>query len=448
MPRGEFNVIVTTLPSRSALLPRRTVLAAALGGLVGSTIWTGCSPDSIAGSDLVKADLTRNSSDTTPRADVVDALTRFSGEISVQAQADQVGNFLCSPISLWLALAMTRNGAAGHTAEEMDRALLFGDLGQLNQALNTTSQLLARRAGKRGDVARRGDVSLSIANQLFGDKDFSKDKNAWRRPFLAALAKYYGTGMALADFSGDPARARRRINSWVADQTRDNITDLLPKGSITSLTRLVLVNALYLSAPWIEKFSSVGKRPFHRSGSVVQADMMRMALDSVAAETAVGTVVRIPYLGGELAMTVMLPTLGHEATFRDRLAHELPRILGRLDPAHVILTMPRFKYRTDLSVEPILQERGMQRAFTDQADFSLMSPYPLMITDIEHQCTIGVDEQGTEATAATAVVATGTAGTKAKPIEVSLDRPFWYVIHDIATKVPLFVGHVADPTAS
>lgn len=440
--------MVTTSPARSALLPRRTVLAASLGGLIGSTIWTGCSPDSITG-DMVRTDLKRNPPDPTPSQDVVEALTRFSGEIGVQARTDQSSNFLCSPLSLWLALAMTRNGAAGKTAAEMDQALLFGNLAQLNQALNTTSRLLARRAGKRGDEARRGEVSLTIANQLFGDKTFSEAKTAWRRPFLAALAKYYGTGLALADFLDHPADAQRRINSWVADQTHNNIKKLLPDGMITNATELVLVNALYLAAPWIEKFSPVGKHPFNRSGSIVRADMMRIAVDSVAAETAVATVVRIPYLGDELAMTVMLPVLGHEATFRNRLARDLPRTLGRLAPARVTLTMPKFKYRTDIRVKPILQARGMQLAFTDVADFSLMSPKPLEISDIAHQCTIGVDEEGTEASAATAVVEIGTAGRRSpKPIEVTLDRPFWYVIHDVATKVPLFVGYVADPTAA
>lgn len=445
-------MIVTTSPTHSVPLPRRTVLAAALGGLVGSAIWTGCSPDPTTGDpitgDMVRADLHRIPAGAAPGAEVVEALTRFSGEVSVQAQSDRSSNFLCSPISLWLALAMTRNGAAGKTAAQMDKALLFGNLDQLNRALNTTAQLLTRRAGKRGDKARSGEVSLSIANQLFGDKTFSKAKNAWRQPFLAALAKYYGTGMALADFSGDPAGERRRINEWVADHTHNNIKDLLPETAVTKLTRLVLVNALYLAAPWLEKFSPVGKRPFHRSGLVVPADMMRIAVVSVAAETAVGTVVRIPYLGNELAMTVMLPTLGHEATFRDRLVRELPGMLGRLAPAQVTLTMPKFKYRTDLQVKPILQSRGMQLAFTDAADFSLMSPQPLKITDIAHQCTIGVDEEGTEASAATAVVVSASAGTNAKPIELTLDRPFWYVIHDVATRVPLFIGYVANPTAS
>lgn len=439
-------VVVNTSPW-SAPLQRRTVLGAALAGLLGSTLWAGCSPDSIPG-DMVRADLNRRPPDTVPAEDVVASLTRFSAEVSVQAQAGNQVNFLCSPLSLWLALAMTRNGAAGKTAAEMDAALRFGDLAQLNQALNTTSQVLVRRAGKQSDGHRRGEISLSIANQLFGDKTFSAAKNAWRAPFLAALAQYYGTGMALADFRGDPSGERRRINAWVADQTHDKINKLLSDGMISNQTKLVLVNALYLAAPWIDKFSPVGKRRFHTAGKTVQADMMRIDLHSVAARTAFGTAVRIPYLGKELAMTLMLPTPGHEATFRDRFVRELPRILGPLAPAQIILTMPKFTYRTAIDVKPILQARGMQLAFTDDADFSLMSPQSLEITDIAHQCTIGVDEEGTEASAATAVVIGPTsAGPPQNTIELTLDRPFWYVIHDVPTRVPLFVGYVADPTA-
>jgi len=395
---------------------------------------------------MVRVDLDRNRPDALPAAAAVDSLTRFAAGISSQAQAGSHNNFLCSPLSLWLALAMTRNGASGQTAAEMDEALLFDDLTELNQTLNTTSQLLADRSGKQHTDSRKGKIALTIANQLFGDRTFSKSPNAWRRPFLAALAQYYGTGMALADFQHEPTDAQHRINDWVADQTNDKITKLLPDGMITADTRLVLVNALYLAAPWLEKFSPVGKRPFHRADSVVQADMMRISMDSGAAETTLGTVVRIPYLGNQLAMTVMLPAPGRDAIVRDRLARELPGMLGRLAPAQVTLTMPKFSYRTTIDAKQLLMARGMQLAFTDGADFSLMSPQPLKIADIAHQCTIGVDEEGTEASAATAVVVDSVAGSSARPIEIILDRPFWYVIHDLATKVPLFVGYLADPT--
>lgn len=434
--------MITSL--RSVALPRRTVLAAALGAAVGSTIWAGCSPDPIT-HDLVKADLTRNRPDRAPSSEVVGALTRFGGEVSLQAGAGKSANFLCSPLSLWLALAMTRNGAAGKTAAEMDRALLFGDLSRLNQALNTMSQLLARRAGHRVDGPREGDIALTIADQLFGDKTASKSKDAWRQAFLAALAKYYGAGMALADFAGNPDEERRKINSWVADQTHDKIDNLLGQGTITGQTRLVLVNALYLAAPWDEKFSPVGKRPFHRAGSDVQADMMNVTVESVAAETALGTIARIPYLSHQLAMTVLLPKAGQEAGVRDQFSNQLPKLLGPLSPAQVNLTMPKFSYRSNVEVLPILQQRGMRLAFTDAADFSLLSSQSPKITDIAHQCTIGVDEEGTEASAATAVVTGASAGAPTQPIELTLDRPFWYVIHDVSTRVPLFVGYVADP---
>ncbi|WP_188897325.1 serpin family protein [Microlunatus endophyticus] len=438
--------MITSAP-RPALLPRRVVLAAALGGLVGSPFLAGCGRDPIT-SDMVRANVDRNRPDAMPTAATVDSLTRFGAEISSQAQAGSHNNFLCSPLSLWLALAMTRNGAAGRTAAEMDKALRFGDLAGLNQGLNTTSQLLAERSGKQQTSSRTGKVALRIANQLFGDQTFSKDPNAWRRPFLAAVARYYGTGMALADFQHKPADAQRRINDWVADQTNDKITKLLPDGMITGDTRLVLVNALYLAAPWLEKFAAAGRRPFHRHDSVVPADMMRISMDSGTAKTMLGTVVRIPYLGNQLAMTVMLPAPGREAAVRDRLVRELPGMLGQLAPAQVILTMPKFSYRTTIDVKLVLRSRGMELAFSDSADFSLMSPQPLKITDIAHQCTIGVDEEGTEASAATAVVLDASSGSSARPIEITLDRPFWYVIHDLATKVPLFVGYLADPTAS
>jgi serpin B len=257
------------------------------------------------------------------------------------------------------------------------------------------------------------------------------------------LAKEYGAGMRTVDFQA-PEAARALVNRWTAQQTHDRIPEILPKGSIDLMTRLVLVNALYFKAPWSAPFEKAATSPgaFHRSdGSEVQAQLM--SSDSATyVEGRHFRGARLAYAGDTLAMTVALPTGPEAAALHELVGAGLAADQG----AGVRLTMPRWTYRIATGLKDALKALGMDVAFGGDANFSGMTTeVDLLISDVLHQTYVAVDEAGTEAAAATAVVM-GETSAQLAPHELVLDRPFLYVIHDTAHGTPLFVGRVSDPT--
>jgi serpin B len=339
---------------------------------------------------------------------------------------------------------MTANGAAGRTRAQMLDVLGIGSLASYNGGIDALTQEILALAGpvKRADGSS-GEIALSTADQLFGDA-----KTRWGSAFLSVLAREYGAGMRTVDFRGASEAARRLVNQWTAGQTADRIQTILPPGSVSAITRLVLVNALYLKAPWSDPFdtSATSQRPFTRAdGSRIRVDTMQA--DPEGASYLVGThyrAARLPYAGGGLAMTVALPDSGHEA---DALAALLGGGLSAAGETGVHVELPRFTFRTPSGLKQPLIELGMPLAFGDTADFSPMSPGdPLCIDNVLHQTFVAVDESGTEAAAATAVVMRDLSGVYGGHALVC-DRPFLFVIHDTAHGAPLFVGRVADPAA-
>jgi serpin B len=321
--------------------------------------------------------------------------------------------------------------------------LRVGSLASYNSGLAALTQEIEGLAGpvKLADGSH-AEIALASANQLFGDRAMT-----WRQAFLTVLAKQYGAGMRAVDFQHASEQARERINAWTAEQTHDRIPQILPRGSVDTLTRLVLVNALYFKAPWLLPFDKQSTRDgaFHRSDGVpVQVPMMKA--DPGAASYVAGSRwegARLPYADRTLAMTVALPDPANEAAaLRDLLTHGLTQP-GSND---VAVTMPRWTYRVATDLVQPLERLGMQQAFTSRADFSGMTTTaPLDISDVLHQTFVAVDEAGTEAAAATAVVMQETALPVANHVLV-LDRPFLFVVHDTAHGTPLFVGRVADPS--
>lgn len=262
------------------------------------------------------------------------------------------------------------------------------------------------------------------------------------------LAKAYGAGMRTVDFRHAAEAARTLINTWTAERTHDRIPTILPPGVVDVTTRLVLVNALYFKAPWLAPFDkrSTRSHPFHRAdGTTVSVDMMSSGSDGsavwVPGDHFDGA--RLPYAGGTLAMTVALPEPGHESA---ALSELLTRLTHRGDPGGVELSMPRWTFRTPSDLKAPLQHLGMTDAFTDGADFRPMSPTdPLYVSDVLHDAFVAVDEDGTEAAAATAVVV-GESSARIVDHALVLDRPFLFAVHDTAHGTPLFVGRVADPS--
>jgi len=395
---------------------------------------------------LATSRVVRTDADGTAVPAVVRALHGFSADLYRQL-AQRPGNLVCSPYSVAVALAMTRNGARGTTATEMDRVMHALTLAELNSGLNALTQHLDSRAGVRqradGSTAK---VSLAAANSLWGQQG-----TTWEQAFLDRLASEYGTGVRLIDYAADADGARQAINAWTSEQTAGKIPDLVPAGALDRLTRLLVVNAIYLKAPWEEPFSSgqTQRAAFTRvDGSHVSVPMMSHVVKSGRHASGPGwQAVDLRYAGSQLAMAVVVPEQGQLADVQRGLDGAwLSRLLAELRPGAVALSLPRWSFRTRAGLGEQLAALGMPTAFTHQADFAGMTAEEeVAIKAVLHEAFIAVDEEGTEAAAATAVTM-GLTSSPPPPLRVSVDRPFMFVIHDVETATPLIVGRVDDPT--
>ena len=269
--------------------------------------------------------------------------------------------------------------------------------------------------------------------------------------YLDALASRFGAGLRLVDYRRDPEAARNLINAWVKSQTEGRIPRLLAPGILDTLTRLTLVNAIYLKAPWQVAFDAelTEPSPFTRaSGSTVDVPTMAGGLQQLRyAEGSGWKAVELPYAGGSLAMTIVVPD--DLAGFVQRLdATQFGQITGALATREVELWLPRFAIQAETDLAGTLSTLGMPLAFDPQlADFSgITAEERLYISAVVHQANISVDEKGTEAAAATAVVMAATA-MPADSVTLRVDRPFLFAVRDLPTGAILFLGQVTDPGA-
>ncbi len=270
--------------------------------------------------------------------------------------------------------------------------------------------------------------------------------------FLDTLALYFGAGVYLVDYAHDTEGARKLINDWVAYQTEQRIQDLIPKGALSTMTRLVLTNAIYFNAAWRLPFQKGSVRPTeftHLDGSKVTVDMMHETTDLRHARLADLDAVELPYDGNEVSMIIILPDQGQFETVEANLADEIPRILQSLQLKLVALSLPKFQFTTDLSLQTALEDMGIYDVFSSSADLSGINPTePISVSRVIHKAFVAVDEAGTEAAAATAVVLdAGLAEPTPPDATVTVDRPFLFVIRDIQTGAFLFMGSVRDPSA-
>jgi serpin B len=432
------------------MLTRRQALHALGAAGVAAPVLTACgnrgsAPDRDArsGLRLVKADVTRSPGDPSAVDGVVAAAGSFAADLWRLVGSTE-GNLALSPFSIAVALAMTANGAAGVTARQMLDTLHIDSLATYNAGMAALTRHLESLAGTvELPDGRDGWIALASADQLFGDR-----ATTWERAFLTVLAKQYGAGMVEVDFRGAFEQARVLVNDWTGDRTHGRIPEILPQGIVDASTRLVLVNALYFKAPWQTPFQkgATGQAVFHRAdGRSVQVPMMHGDAEGSAVylQGRSFTGARLPYCGGGLAMTVALPTAGEHAALAELLGPH--GLTGQGEPA-VAVTMPRWRYRVATDLGDTLVALGMTDAFdAGRADFSRMTAEEqLAISFVVHQTFVAVDEDGTEAAAATAVGMADSAVLRRH--ELVLDRPFVYVVHDTAHGTPLFVGRVSDPS--
>ena len=374
---------------------------------------------------------------------LVEGNTAFALDL-YQHLRDEEGNLFYSPYSITLALVMTYAGAAGQTAEAMAQTLHFTlPPAQLHPALNALNQRLTTPPTPPNP--EEPPFELHIANALWGQQD-----EPFRSTFLDLLAENYNAGMQTLDFPTDPEGARQRINAWVAEQTRDKIRDLLQPNDITPQTRLVLTNAIYFKAAWRYPFKPEETREGEftlLNGQKVRVPMMHLNKELLYTEGEGYQAAALPYAGGDYEMVLLVPTTGQFKEFERTLTPQhLKEILSRLESAQLDLTLPRFTYDARLSLKTALQTMGMKIAFDpERADFTAMSEYPgLYIGNVVHKGFVAVDEAGTEAAAATAVIMERTS-MPARSATLRVDRPFIFLIRDRQSGSILFIGRVLQP---
>jgi serpin B len=394
---------------------------------------------------VARAATPRGAGDPAAVPAVVRAVQAFTGDLYRRIAAAP-GNVVCSPYSVLTALAMTRNGARGRTGEEMDRVLHAPPLAQLGGGVNALGRIVDSRAGRARRVdGVEEDIVVATANSLWGQQGFE-----WEPEFLSALARDYDAGMQVVDFERAPEAVRARINAWVGERTRARIPELLKQGTVTPDTRLALVNAMHLKAPWHQPFDPASTRQgaFTRAdGTVVQVPMMSGSHVQVGYARGDGWVaVDLPYAGERLAMAIVLPDRGRlRAVERALECRTLALALSRSQRESVDLVLPRWQVRSSVALRDTLAAMGMPTAFSPAADFSGMTRTDQLLIDlVSHEAFIAVDEKGTEAAAATAVLMVPVS----LPPRVTIDRTLLYVIHDVATATPLFIGRVDDPSAA
>ena len=353
------------------------------------------------------------------------------------------GNLVFSPASISVALAMALGGAKGQTATEMARVL------GVDPAKTERAHRLFGAALKTWNATDR--VTLKVANRVFVETTVNPQPG-----FIALTRDVYGAPITPMDFIKNSEGSRVRINEWIAKNTENRIPSLLPQGSLNSLTRLVLANAVYFKGSWRTRFSPDLTRPkdFHSTASEVKkVPTMHMTSRLAWARHPDGLyILETPYANEHLSMIWLLPVKKHElAALESQLSMEnLEKWRNATRRVEVRVQIPRFKLEPPpVKLVPVLQSLGIRKAFQGSADFSNMAELPegLSISDVVHQAFIEVNEEGSEAAAATAVmVADGsTERPKPQPPTFIADHPFVFVLMDLRTRMPLFMGRVTHP---
>lgn len=420
--------------------------------LVAVLLLTSCAPPPAKAGEFVRSDVERVSLPDVSDADLeklVGGNSAFAYDL-YQAWREQEGNLFYSPYSISVALAMTYAGARGETEKQMEETLHFL-LSQdaLHPALNALDQELARRAAAAGSEEDEA-FRLSVANSIWGQVGYD-----FLPTFLDLLAENYGAGLRLTDFAKDPDKSRVIINDWISDQTEDRIKDLIPEGGITPLTRLVLANAIYFKATWLHQFDESRTRDWEfnlLNGEQVSVPMMSLSEQpSLLYARGKGyQAVELPYVGNQVAMTIIMPDAGEFEEFEAGMdAARMEELLAGMDYEDVNLRLPKFSFESSFSMAQTLAAMGMPDAVSiADADFSGMDgTRNLYIQNVFHKAFVAVDEAGTEAAAATAVVVSLTA-VLPSGIELMIDHPFIFLIRDTVNGSVLFVGRVLNPVSA
>ncbi len=392
----------------------------------------------LAGLVSVSSSLLRAAAVPNPTA-IAQSNNAFATDLYGQLKSAD-GNLFFSPYSISLAFGMAWDGAGGETAAQMARVLhlegaateVAGGQGALQDLLN--------------GIQAKGHVKLAVANSLWPEQSY-----AFRADYLAALREHFKVSVVPCDFQGKPDAERRRINRWVEERTNDKIKDLLPEGSVNPTTRMVLANAVYFKGDWEKPFkpsATTTQSFFLASGGEVKVPLMTQKASFSHAQHPGFQVLSMPYAGGELSMVVVLPEAkdGLAKLERELKADQLEEWIRRLRTAEVTVQFPKFKVESSYGLNQTMVALGMKDAFAaGRADFSGMSDRnDLFISDAVHKAFIEVNEEGTEAAAATGIIMRATS-VQPPPVVFRVDHPFLYLIRHDATGAILFLGRVMNP---
>jgi len=366
---------------------------------------------------------------------VVDANNQFALEL--YDKLNRPGeNIFYSPYSISAALAMTYEGAKGQTADEMKSVFHFPE----NNILRPNFAAIYNEINKKDK-----SYQLNTGNALWAQQDYP-----FIESYLNIVESYYGGKAANLDFVKETEKSRQTINSFIEEQTNNKIKDLIPSGTLGSMTRLVLTNAIYFKGTWEWEFdkSDTRKQDFKiTENNVVKVDMMYMDPDKATfnyADTEDLQILELPYKGNEVSMLILLPTENLE-TLGSITTEKLNEWKNQMTEQKLdAIYFPKFEFDTKYSLNEHLKTLGMPTAFSDNADFSGMTTEEqLFISEVIHQAYVKVDEKGTEAAAATAVVMEL---TSAMPRNIfKADHPFIFIIQEKQTGNMLFIGKVNDP---
>ena len=408
----------------------------------------GTVPGSVPSANLAKSSVQRETQPNVSQSDLT-ALVNGNNTFAInlyESLHSQNGNLVFSPYSISLALAMTYAGARNQTESQMAQAMQFNlPQGQLHPAFNSLDLELANEGKAQGNNGQ--PLQLNIANAVWAEQTY-----AFQQAYLDLIAQDYGAGIQLADFVKNYEAARKTINDWVSKQTKNKINDLLIPGSVNSLTRMVLVNAIYFKADWIVPFDANNTTDSNFTlldGTQSKVKMMNNGeLDLPYIQGDGYQAVELPYQGNSTAMDIILPDAGNFQNFESTLdAQKLNNILNSMQSTPIALGLPKFSFTTDFSLHDQLQALGMTDAFDpNKADFSGMTGnHDLFIGNVIHKAFVAVDEKGTEAAAATAVIMQAASAPLQQKVHLVDDHPFIFLIRDLKSGQILFIGRVLNP---
>ena len=376
--------------------------------------------------------------------DQAEDMTKFALKLYRKLAAED-GNLIYSPYSIYQAFLMVYAGADAETKVEIAQALEIemDDDKDVHNLMNALNKLLITKPAYLDEMAQ--PLQFNVANSLWVQQDIEI-----KQGFLDTLSSNYNAGIKLVDFSKSED-ARQAINLWVAAQTNEKIKDLIPQGILNELTRLVITNAVYFKGAWQNPFNvdRTASEPFFLlDGSETTAEMMRTSFTGAGLVSERYQAVKIPYQGGNFAMAVIMPD-GDFSGFEQSLDEDaLKQILTGFDGifGQVNLGLPKFKSENSFNLGDQMKALGIQQAFDSQAaDFTgINDQMDLYITDVLHKAYIDVNEEGTEAAAATAI-AVGTTSMPADSWDITFDHPFIYVIYETTTNAVVFMGRVVAP---